>query len=174
MLEGIPNRDSVGYIGMYGLGELDSRNSRNSRNSRDGEEGHGELRTVLRGTLRYKGFSKLLDEFRIEGFLDVDRVVGFGDLGEVEDVEDVGEVGKVGDGESTATATKRERIWKEVVRRIRIPRERDVNLIEIYLFVFGEREEREERRRGRGRERPPRSSTRVVVEREDWDSTSSS
>ncbi|KAJ3784776.1 Saccharopine dehydrogenase-domain-containing protein [Lentinula aff. detonsa] len=61
MLEGLPNRDSVGYIGMYGLGELGNG------------KGHGELRTILRGTLRYKGFSSLLDEFRKEGFLDVDR-----------------------------------------------------------------------------------------------------
>ncbi|KAJ3801017.1 Saccharopine dehydrogenase-domain-containing protein [Lentinula aff. detonsa] len=99
MLEGLPNRDSVGYIGMYGLGELGSSN---------GELGSsGELRTILRGTLRYKGFSSLLDEFRKEGFLDVDRVVGFGDLGDLGGVEDLGD------------ATKRERIWKEVVRRIR-------------------------------------------------------
>ncbi|KAI6024246.1 Saccharopine dehydrogenase-domain-containing protein [Pisolithus marmoratus] len=49
--EGIANRDSLPYVETYGLGDL------------------GKLRTVLRGTLRYPGFSDLMDAFKTIGLL---------------------------------------------------------------------------------------------------------
>ncbi|KAL4076611.1 Saccharopine dehydrogenase-domain-containing protein [Scleroderma yunnanense] len=51
--EGIANRDSLPYVGTYGLGEL------------------SRLRTVVRGTLRYPGFSDLMDAFKSIGLLSV-------------------------------------------------------------------------------------------------------
>ncbi|KAG8215828.1 Saccharopine dehydrogenase-domain-containing protein [Butyriboletus roseoflavus] len=51
-LEGIANRDSLPYADTYGLGELD------------------DLRTVLRGTLRYPGFADLVHSFKSMGLLD--------------------------------------------------------------------------------------------------------
>ncbi|KAJ6619520.1 Saccharopine dehydrogenase-domain-containing protein [Mycena sp. CBHHK59/15] len=54
-LEGIPNRDSLPYAQTYNLGHA------------------SELRTLLRGTLRYPGFSKLMESFRILGFLELHK-----------------------------------------------------------------------------------------------------
>ncbi|KAF7314386.1 hypothetical protein MKEN_00911300 [Mycena kentingensis (nom. inval.)] len=54
-LEGIPNRDSLSYLGTYNLGKIDAENG---------------IRTMLRGTLRYPGFSRLLESFRVLGFLE--------------------------------------------------------------------------------------------------------
>jgi len=51
-LEGIANRDSLPYADTYGLGKLD------------------DLRTVLRGTLRYPGFANLVHSFKSMGLLD--------------------------------------------------------------------------------------------------------
>ncbi|KAJ4474292.1 Saccharopine dehydrogenase-domain-containing protein [Lentinula aciculospora] len=55
LLEGLPNRDSLPYAEMYGLPE--------------------GTKTVLRGTLRYKGFSTLMSHFHQQGFLDMDRTI---------------------------------------------------------------------------------------------------
>ncbi|KAI6014540.1 hypothetical protein PISMIDRAFT_89188 [Pisolithus microcarpus 441] len=49
--EGIANRDSLPYVETYALGDP------------------GKLRTVLRGTLRYPGFSDLMDAFKTIGLL---------------------------------------------------------------------------------------------------------
>ncbi|EGN97202.1 hypothetical protein SERLA73DRAFT_169625 [Serpula lacrymans var. lacrymans S7.3] len=51
-LEGIANRDSLAYASAYRLGRMD------------------DLRTVLRGTLRYPGFSDLMHSFKSLGLLD--------------------------------------------------------------------------------------------------------
>jgi len=51
-LEGIANRDSMPYAETYGLGRLN------------------ELRTVLRGTLRYPGFCGLMQSFKDIGLLE--------------------------------------------------------------------------------------------------------
>ncbi|KAJ7134466.1 Saccharopine dehydrogenase-domain-containing protein [Mycena epipterygia] len=56
-LEGLPNRDSLPYLWTYNLGQ-----------PRD-------VRTVLRGTLRYPGFSRLMDSFRVIGFLEVEKTI---------------------------------------------------------------------------------------------------
>jgi len=56
-LEGLPNRDSIPYVDTYGLGKLE------------------ELRTVLRGTLKYPGFSKLMWGFRELGLLETEKKV---------------------------------------------------------------------------------------------------
>jgi len=56
-LEGLPNRDSIPYVDTYELGKLE------------------ELRTVLRGTLRYPGFSKLMWGFRELGLLETEKKV---------------------------------------------------------------------------------------------------
>ncbi|KAF8208713.1 Saccharopine dehydrogenase-domain-containing protein [Mycena galopus ATCC 62051] len=56
-LEGLPNRDSLPYLSTYSLGELSN------------------VRTVLRGTLRYPGFSKLMESFRAIGFLDLSNTL---------------------------------------------------------------------------------------------------
>ncbi|KAJ7696052.1 Saccharopine dehydrogenase-domain-containing protein [Mycena rosella] len=56
-LEGLPNRDSVPYLKTYELGDVK------------------DIRTVLRGTLRYPGFSKLLESFRILGFLETNKLI---------------------------------------------------------------------------------------------------
>ncbi|KAG6372697.1 Saccharopine dehydrogenase-domain-containing protein [Boletus reticuloceps] len=53
-LEGIANRDSLPYADTYGLGKLN------------------DLRTVLRGTLRYPGFANLMDSFKSMGLLNTD------------------------------------------------------------------------------------------------------
>ncbi|KAK4684901.1 alpha-aminoadipic semialdehyde synthase, partial [Tremellales sp. Uapishka_1] len=50
-LEGLANRDSIPYAEKYGMGEVES------------------LKDVFRGTLRYQGFSRLLDSFRMMGML---------------------------------------------------------------------------------------------------------
>ncbi|KAK8864339.1 hypothetical protein IAR55_001586 [Kwoniella newhampshirensis] len=50
-LEGLANRDSMPYAYKYGLGPIDS------------------LTNLFRGTLRYRGFSTLLDSFRKLGLL---------------------------------------------------------------------------------------------------------
>lgn len=49
-LEGVANRDSIGYLPQYGLPE--------------------DLPTILRGTLRYPGFSRIVDAFKRVGLLD--------------------------------------------------------------------------------------------------------
>ncbi|ORY32502.1 putative Saccharopine dehydrogenase [Naematelia encephala] len=50
-LEGLANRDSMPYASKYGLGEID------------------ELTDLFRGTLRYQGFSRVLDAFRAQGLI---------------------------------------------------------------------------------------------------------
>ncbi|KAF5338828.1 hypothetical protein D9758_012081 [Tetrapyrgos nigripes] len=52
-LEGLPNRDSFPYAAAYGLGDIHS------------------LRTLLRGTLRYRGFSTLMHFFKSLGLLEL-------------------------------------------------------------------------------------------------------
>ncbi|KAL0068301.1 hypothetical protein AAF712_004688 [Marasmius tenuissimus] len=56
-LEGLPNRDSFPYAETYNLGPV------------------GDLRTILRGTLRYKGFSDLLDFFKTLGLLEINGTI---------------------------------------------------------------------------------------------------
>ncbi|KAJ7288450.1 Saccharopine dehydrogenase-domain-containing protein [Mycena rebaudengoi] len=56
-LEGIPNRDSFPYARTYNLGP------------------QTDLRTLLRGTLRYPGFSKLMESFRVLGFLELEKTM---------------------------------------------------------------------------------------------------
>ncbi|GJE94028.1 saccharopine dehydrogenase-domain-containing protein [Phanerochaete sordida] len=56
-LEGIANRDSLHYADVYSLGKLE------------------DLRTLVRGTIRYPGFSSLMHSFKSIGLLDVDRQV---------------------------------------------------------------------------------------------------
>ncbi|THU85427.1 hypothetical protein K435DRAFT_970737 [Dendrothele bispora CBS 962.96] len=56
-LEGLPNRDSFPYAAMYELGDI------------------GSLRTLLRGTLRYKGFSSLMHFFNTLGLLELSRTI---------------------------------------------------------------------------------------------------
>lgn len=51
-LEGLPNRDSTKYIDMYGLG--------------------GHIKTMLRGTLRYQGFSDLMKCLRALGLFSLE------------------------------------------------------------------------------------------------------
>lgn len=54
-LEGLANRNSLPYASSYSLGPLEG------------------LETVFRGTLRYKGFSKLLNAMRGMGLLSSDK-----------------------------------------------------------------------------------------------------
>ncbi|KAK7048252.1 mitochondrial alpha-aminoadipic semialdehyde synthase [Favolaschia claudopus] len=56
-LEGLPNRDSLAYSSIYKLGDM------------------SQVRTLLRGTLRYPGFSKLMESFRAIGFLEVQKTL---------------------------------------------------------------------------------------------------
>lgn len=49
-LEGVANRDSLGYLSQYRL--------------------PSDLPTILRGTLRYPGFSRVVDAFKRIGLLD--------------------------------------------------------------------------------------------------------
>ncbi|EKM51292.1 uncharacterized protein PHACADRAFT_177943 [Phanerochaete carnosa HHB-10118-sp] len=56
-LEGIANRDSLHYADVYSLGKVE------------------DLRTLVRGTIRYPGFSSLMHSFKTIGLLDVDRQV---------------------------------------------------------------------------------------------------
>ncbi|KAE9399607.1 hypothetical protein BT96DRAFT_1019391 [Gymnopus androsaceus JB14] len=58
MLEGLPNRNSVPYADMYGLQSQD-------------------MRTLLRGTLRYKGFSSLLSFFHQMGMMQTSPSIHF-------------------------------------------------------------------------------------------------
>ncbi|TFK68903.1 hypothetical protein BDN72DRAFT_888403 [Pluteus cervinus] len=58
-LEGIPNRDSIPYASTYNLGESSS------------------MRTLLRGTLRYPGFSALMYCFKSIGLLATEKTVQF-------------------------------------------------------------------------------------------------
>ncbi|KAJ3805773.1 Saccharopine dehydrogenase-domain-containing protein [Lentinula aff. lateritia] len=98
MLEGLPNRDSLPYAEMYGLPD--------------------STRTVLRGTLRYKGFAELMFHFHQQGFLDVDRTI---------DPESFSSSLSSFSSESheesfltrNHTARALERAWKEVVLQIR-------------------------------------------------------
>lgn len=55
-LEGLANRDSLPYAEKYGLGPVDG------------------LRDLFRGTLRYQGFSALLDHFRRLGLLNTNAL----------------------------------------------------------------------------------------------------
>ncbi|KAH7886733.1 Saccharopine dehydrogenase-domain-containing protein [Phlebopus sp. FC_14] len=57
-LEGIANRDSLPYAVTYGLGDV------------------RELRSVLRGTLRYPGFSDLMHSFKMIGMLEQEPTSG--------------------------------------------------------------------------------------------------
>ncbi|KAI0942460.1 hypothetical protein AcW1_003090 [Taiwanofungus camphoratus] len=50
--EGLPNRDSLPYASVYGLDPVQ------------------DIRTIFRGTLRYPGFSRLMDMFKTMGLLD--------------------------------------------------------------------------------------------------------
>lgn len=50
-LEGLPNRDSIQYLKEYGLPE--------------------DLPTILRGTLRYPGFARVVDVMRRIGLLEI-------------------------------------------------------------------------------------------------------
>ncbi|ESK83942.1 saccharopine dehydrogenase (nadp+ l-glutamate-forming) [Moniliophthora roreri MCA 2997] len=56
-LEGLPNRDSFPYADTYGLGPVK------------------DLRTILRGTLRYQGFSTLLHFFNTLGLLELNATI---------------------------------------------------------------------------------------------------
>ncbi|KAG2121616.1 Saccharopine dehydrogenase-domain-containing protein [Suillus clintonianus] len=56
-LEGLANRDSLPYAETYGLGKVES------------------LQTVLRGTLRYPGFSDLMHAFKVIGLLDIESSI---------------------------------------------------------------------------------------------------
>ncbi|KAG1721076.1 hypothetical protein EDD22DRAFT_962638 [Suillus occidentalis] len=56
-LEGLANRDSLPYAETYGLGKLEN------------------LQTVLRGTLRYPGFSDLMHAFKVIGLLDTETSI---------------------------------------------------------------------------------------------------
>ncbi|KAF8634324.1 hypothetical protein AX15_000984 [Amanita polypyramis BW_CC] len=56
-LEGLPNRDSIPYVDTYGLGKLE------------------EMRTLLRGTLRYPGFSRLMWGFKELGLLETEEKI---------------------------------------------------------------------------------------------------
>ncbi|KAJ7254348.1 Saccharopine dehydrogenase-domain-containing protein [Mycena haematopus] len=56
-LEGLPNRDSLPYLATYNLGEM------------------SHVRTLLRGTLRYPGFSRLMESFRAIGFLNLNTTI---------------------------------------------------------------------------------------------------
>ncbi|KAF7365331.1 Alpha-aminoadipic semialdehyde synthase, mitochondrial [Mycena venus] len=56
-MEGLPNRDSLPYLSTYNLGWLSN------------------VRTLLRGTLRYPGFSRLMESFRAIGFLEVNQTI---------------------------------------------------------------------------------------------------
>lgn len=49
-LEGFPNRDSTQYAELYGLGT--------------------KLQTLIRGTIRYKGFSKCIKSMQLIGLID--------------------------------------------------------------------------------------------------------
>ncbi|KAF5390911.1 hypothetical protein D9757_004030 [Collybiopsis confluens] len=60
MLEGLPNRDSLPYADMYGL-----------------STGGDEARTILRGTLRYRGFSSLMSFFNDMGMLEAKDCITF-------------------------------------------------------------------------------------------------
>ncbi|KAJ3859108.1 Saccharopine dehydrogenase-domain-containing protein [Lentinula novae-zelandiae] len=98
MLEGLPNRDSLPYAEMYGLPD-------------------GTM-TVLRGTLRYKGFAELMFHFHQQGFLDIDRTI---------DLEShslsLSSLSSESHEESfltrNHTARALERAWREVVFQIR-------------------------------------------------------
>ncbi|KAJ7043988.1 Saccharopine dehydrogenase-domain-containing protein [Mycena alexandri] len=57
VLEGLPNRDSLPYLSTYDLGQ------------------RADIRTLLRGTLRYPGFSKLMESFRLLGFLEHEKTI---------------------------------------------------------------------------------------------------
>ncbi|KAJ7212239.1 Saccharopine dehydrogenase-domain-containing protein [Mycena pura] len=56
-LEGLPNRDSMPYLETYNLGQMK------------------DVRTLLRGTLRYPGFSRLMESFRVLGFLELVKTI---------------------------------------------------------------------------------------------------
>ncbi|KAI9639515.1 Saccharopine dehydrogenase-domain-containing protein [Dioszegia hungarica] len=60
-LEGLANRDAMPYADKYGLGEVDG------------------LTNLFRGTLRYQGFSRLLESFRQMGLLSPDPLTRMGD-----------------------------------------------------------------------------------------------
>ncbi|PFH49159.1 hypothetical protein AMATHDRAFT_148287 [Amanita thiersii Skay4041] len=57
VFEGLANRDSLPYVDTYGLGSVDG------------------LRTVLRGTLRYPGFARLMYAFKKLGLLEPEKRV---------------------------------------------------------------------------------------------------
>ncbi|KAF8825645.1 hypothetical protein HHX47_DHR6000188 [Lentinula edodes] len=98
MLEGLPNRDSLPYAEMYGLP--------------DG------TRTVLRGTLRYKGFAELMFHFHQQGFLDMDRTIDLESSS-----SSLSSISSESREESSLTrnhtARALERAWTEVVFEIR-------------------------------------------------------
>ncbi|OAX41805.1 hypothetical protein K503DRAFT_863595 [Rhizopogon vinicolor AM-OR11-026] len=75
-LEGLANRDSLPYAETYGLGKLES------------------LQTVLRGTLRYPGFSDLMHAFKVIGLLDTEPSIqprGWSDLARMSLEKRIGE-----------------------------------------------------------------------------------
>ncbi|KAJ3074901.1 hypothetical protein HDU98_009870 [Podochytrium sp. JEL0797] len=59
-LEGIPNRDSLGYLDTYGLG--------------------GEVETMFRGTLRFKGYTEMMGAFVEVGLLETKIRKDLGEL----------------------------------------------------------------------------------------------
>lgn len=65
-LEGVANRDSLSYLPQYSLPE--------------------DLPTILRGTLRYPGFSRIVDAFKKVGLLSTDKLESsIGSWGELVD-----------------------------------------------------------------------------------------
>ncbi|KAJ7645472.1 Saccharopine dehydrogenase-domain-containing protein [Mycena polygramma] len=58
VLEGLPNRNSLPYVSTYKLGSSVS-----------------DIRTLIRGTLRYPGFSRLMESFRAVGFLEANKTI---------------------------------------------------------------------------------------------------
>ena len=55
-LEGLPNRDSLPYSEKYGMGPVEG------------------MRDVFRGTLRYSGFTKIMDGFERMGLLGIEAL----------------------------------------------------------------------------------------------------
>ena len=102
-LEGLPNRDSMPYVDTYGLGKPEA------------------LRTVLRGTLRYPGFSKLMWGFRQLGLLEAERKVkvqNWEDLVSAALASKVGDDGvlRIGAAEAVKKALGEEELMRSVLQ----------------------------------------------------------
>ncbi|GAA5960892.1 hypothetical protein JCM3765_007527 [Sporobolomyces pararoseus] len=84
-LEGVANRDSLSYLPQYSLPQ--------------------DLPTILRGTLRYPGFSRLVDAFKRIGLLSTEKLGRqIGDWGELVDACLENQGYKVKDGETREKA----------------------------------------------------------------------